>query len=55
VGLIFGVLIEILQDVSGLGRTAEIRDILADLAGIIFATGVLFLLSKRKQITGPKD
>lgn len=54
-GLIFGILIEIIQEISGLGRKAEIGDIMVDLIGIISAIGVLWVLSRRKQNTGSTD
>jgi VanZ family protein len=54
-GLIFGILIEIIQEISGLGRKAEIGDIMVDLIGIISAIGVLWFLSRRKQNTVSKD
>jgi len=47
-GLFFGVFIELLQEVSNLGRTAEIKDVLFDLAGILLSFGILTILSRIK-------
>ena len=41
--LLFGVTIELLQYLSGLGRTAEFFDIVFDLAGSLLSTGLIIL------------
>ena len=55
VGLTFGIVIEILQELSGLGRKAEFKDVLFDLGGIIASIGILWLLFLLKQNTDIKD
>ena len=51
----FGILIEILQEMTGLGRKAEIKDVLFDLCGILVSIGILLILSFIKEKSGIKD
>lgn len=46
-GSVFGLTIEILQHVLPTGRSPESLDFAADLAGILFALLMLYLLSKK--------
>lgn len=48
--LFFGMFIEFLQEVSNLGRTAEIKDVLFDLGGILLSFGILFLFYRNKKM-----
>jgi len=46
--LFCGILIEFLQEVTGLGRKAEFKDVLFDLCGILISIGVIIILSRKK-------
>lgn len=48
-GVSFGILIEILQEITGLGRKAEGRDIIYDTAGILLALGIIILFNRNKK------
>jgi len=50
--LFFGIFIELLQEVSNLGRTAEIKDVLFDFIGILLSIGILMLLTQIKVKKG---
>lgn len=54
-GLFYGISIEILQESTGLGRKAEIKDVLFDLCGILLSTGIIMMLSLIKTKPGTKD
>jgi glycopeptide antibiotics resistance protein len=45
--LCFGLVIEILQKVSGFGRTAEFKDVVLDLSGILLALFFFRLVRRR--------
>ena len=45
--LIFGVTIELIQKLSGLGRTAELMDIVFDLAGSLLSVGFIILYFRK--------
>ena len=47
-GLLFGIFIEFIQEISNLGRTAEIMDVIFDVAGILLSFGILQLASQIK-------
>jgi len=47
-GLFFGILIEFLQEVSNLGRTAEIKDVLFDLCGILLSFAMLIFIFRKQ-------
>ena len=53
--LCFGILIELLQEISNFGRTAEIKDVLFDLAGILLSFGILYIISGNQYKTSSKD
>ena len=45
--LLFGVAIELLQKLSGFGRTAELKDVVFDLAGSLIAVGFILLYFRK--------
>ncbi len=51
----FGILIEILQEITGLGRKAELKDVLFDLLGILISIGTVLILSRIKEKSVVKD
>jgi VanZ family protein len=51
IALLFGITIEALQEWMGLGRTAELKDIFYDLAGI-FLGFIMVLILKRTRPLG---
>jgi hypothetical protein len=53
--LVLGTTTEILQQISGLGRTAEFLDVVYDFLGGLFSAFFLFILHRRGQITSSKD
>lgn len=55
VSLLFGTMVEILQELSGLGRKAETKDVLFDLCGILFSIGIIMLFSRLKAKSVFKD
>lgn len=48
-GLLFGILIEILQEISNLGRTAEMVDVLFDIAGILLSIILLTIIFRPRH------
>ncbi len=48
-GMIFGVLIEILQHLSGMGRTAEFLDVIYDTAGCLLSMSFLLVFHRLKK------
>lgn len=47
--LVFGISIEILQPLLTKGRSKETADMLFNLAGILFAVVIRFLISRKRQ------
>lgn len=53
--LLFGAVIEILQNVSGFGRSAELLDLVYDFSGSVLSIIVLIFYFRRRQFTVSKD
>jgi len=52
--LLLGAVIEILQNVSGLGRSAEFLDLVYDVSGSILSIIILIFYFRRSKVTVPK-
>ena len=53
--LLLGAVIEILQDVSGFGRSAEFLDLVYDAIGSVLSIVALIIHFRRRQINVSKD
>ena len=51
---LFGSSIELLQEASRLGRSAELSDVIYDIAGSLVSVGIMAILYRTRKISFPK-